>query len=100
MYHREHAVGLIDNIPKLETLQICNGLRIQLNDANGILSSAAAHSKLSIVSFHFVRMDDRETLVAEFNRQSSIEPWSIALNEDGPKTYYKYSVVFNRIPPQ
>lgn len=97
--HRENAVEMINNIPKLETLQICNFYDIEFETANRILLSAAAHSKLSIVSFHFEDIDERETILAEFNRHISIGTWSIALNENGPKEF-KYSVVFNRIPSQ
>lgn len=93
-----HHGGKVDEVivgmPKLELLQICVYLEIEMENLKQILLSAVDHNRLSVLSFHFDRLDKRDTFQSKFKKPVAMEPWSSALNEDGPKDY-KYSFVLN-----
>lgn len=86
----------IHRLPKLEILQICCSLKITDATFDRILSSAEAHRKLSILSFHFYHPNHRQAFGQTHNQRIYMEKWLFTLNETGPKEY-KYSIVLNRI---
>lgn len=93
--HESSMDKFVNNTPQVQILQICVGhseIRFLRKQFDPILSSAAAQSNLSILSYHF-----QDTVSRGNFSYTPMGPWTISQNDDGPDGY-RHSLVLNRIP--
>lgn len=94
VYYGGKIDEVIVGMRNLEELKICVYSEIEMKNLVHILTSAVAHGRLLVLSFHFDRLDKREKFQTKYKQLITLGPWSSASDEDGPKEY-KYSFVLN-----